>query len=349
MADEPLTSATSDAVGQRRPRRPWLRKAGFSLLGMTAVAAGLLVMEAPSSAAHWREAADAPWSADYFPNPVLTTQDGRKVRFYDDLIKGKSVAINTFFTVCTDVCPLSTAKMLELQRQFGRRVGQDIHFYSLSVDPIGDTPESMRAYAQKFGVGSGWTFLTGKPEDIQQITRRLGLGVIRATDPRESHSTTLMVGNEPSGRWMKHSSTDNPQFVAASIATFMGWPIDNPQAHQSEARHLNISNGEYLFRNGCLPCHSIGQGDGIGPDLAGVHHRRPRAWLEQFVREPDRVIASGDPVAKALVQQYKGVQMPNLDLSPEDVAEILDYVGARSDRLAAGKAPSGHAAAPRNP
>lgn len=301
---------------------------------MGAIAAALLLSESPSVAARWGAGSSAPGRADYFPNPVLTTHDGRRVRFYDDLLKGKTVAINTFFTSCSDVCPLSTAKMLELQRLFGDRVGRDIHFYSLSVDPIGDTPGSMRAYADRFGVGPGWTFLTGKPEDIQAITRRLGLGVVRETDPRESHSSTLMIGNEPTGRWMKHSSTDNPSFVAASAATFLGWPAEaSGPVPGTQARTLKIDNGEYLFRNGCLPCHSIGHGDRIGPDLLGVHARRSEDWLRRFVRTPDQVLASGDPTALALVQRYRGVTMPNLGLSEADVEDILDYVRARSARV----------------
>lgn len=333
---ETAQPADAAALPERRPLRRWpmLRPALLSVASMFVLAVLLLLIEGRFSTT--RANADSnPWDEDYFPNPELVTQDGRKVRFYDDLIKGKSVAVNTFFTVCTDVCPLSTAKMLQLQQRLGDRVGRDIHFYSLSVDPIGDTPAAMKAYAQRYGVGPGWTFLSGKPEDIRLITQRLGLGVVGATDPRESHSATLMVGHEPSGRWMKHSSTDGPDFVAASVGTFLGWPVESPRADASQARPLKITHGEFLFRNGCAACHSIGSGDGIGPDLLDVHQRRPRAWLEQFVLAPDRMIAAGDPVATALLKQYRGVQMPNLDLPPEDVADILDYIEMRSQRLAA--------------
>ena len=65
--------------------------------------------------------AGSPWGADYFPNVTLTTQDGVKVRFYDDLLKDKSVAINVIYTRCKDVCPLETAKLAQVQRLFGGR------------------------------------------------------------------------------------------------------------------------------------------------------------------------------------------------------------------------------------
>src|SRR4029077_12356074 len=107
------------------------------------------------------------WGANYFPNITLITQDGTKVRFYDDLLKGKSAAINIMYTSCKDECPLETARLVQLQRLLGDRMGKDIFFYSISIDPDHDTPEVLKAYAEKFGVGPGWTFLTGKAEDIR--------------------------------------------------------------------------------------------------------------------------------------------------------------------------------------
>ena len=117
-----------------------------------------------------------PWGADYFPNVPLTTQDGKTVRFYDDLLKGKSVAINVIFTTCTDVCPLETANLVQLTKLLGDRVGKDVRLYSISIDPKRDTPEVLKAYAEKFGAGGpGWLFLTGKAEDIKLITKKLAL------------------------------------------------------------------------------------------------------------------------------------------------------------------------------
>ncbi len=92
-----------------------------------------------------------PWGADYFPNVPLTTQDGTTVYLYDDLLKGKAVAINAIYTHCKDECPLETARMAQVQRLLGERVGKDIFFYSITIDPERDTPEVLKAYAEKFG------------------------------------------------------------------------------------------------------------------------------------------------------------------------------------------------------
>ena len=292
----------------------------LSVAGMALIAATLLYYEGAFSRSA-RSSGPLP-----FPNVELTTQHGKKVRLYDDLLKGKSVAVNTFFAGCGDVCPLGTAKMLELQKLLGDRVGKDIFFYSISIDPYHDTPESLKAYADRFNVGPGWLFLTGKEEDVQLATRALGLGTLQATAPRDNHSTTLMVGNEPSGQWMKNSAVDNPRFVAASLQTFLGWPDLLPTKAYAQAGPLQVTNGQFLFNNGCAACHTVGGGDKIGPDLLGVTERRQRAWLERFVLVPDEVLAARDPVAIELLNRYKGVRMPNLRLARDEVADILAHI-----------------------
>src|SRR5262245_65014506 len=89
------------------------------------------------------------WGVDYFPNVPLLTQDGTTVHFYDDLLKGKAVAINLIYTSCKDECPLETARLVQVQRLLGDRVGKDIFFYSISIDTKQDTPAVLKAYAEK--------------------------------------------------------------------------------------------------------------------------------------------------------------------------------------------------------
>jgi len=291
--------------------------------------AAMLVCLLEIASAH----ADTRWGADYFPNVVLTTHDGAHVRFYDDLLKGKAVAVNVIFTECGDVCPLETAKLRELQKILGERVGKDIFFYSISVDPQHDTPQVLKAYANKFNVGPGWLFLTGQPEDIKLVTKKLGLRSARDAATREGHGSFLMVGNEPTGQWMKNSSIDNPRFLAATLETFLGWQDTQPQKSYMEARPLEIGNGQFVFQNGCSACHTIGEGDKIGPDLLGVTERRQRDWLIRYILVPNEMLAAGDPVATALLKQYKGVRMPNLGLARDEVTDVLAYVAARSSLL----------------
>lgn len=268
------------------------------------------------------------WGASYFPNVALVTQDGKTVRLYDDLLKGRSVAINVVFTDCKDVCPLETAMLVRLRKILGERYGRDIVFYSISIDPQRDTPQVLKAYAAKFG--ADWTFLTGKREDILAVTRKLGLLRGRDLETRDGHSSVLVVGNEPTAQWTRNSALDNPEFLAARIGGFLGWRDSAPAKSYAEARPLQPDDGRYLFQSRCSACHSIGEGDRVGPDLLGVTARRERAWLLRYVRVPDQVLAEGDPVATALFRKYKQVRMPNIGLSSNEAFAILSYVHAET-------------------
>jgi protein SCO1 len=268
------------------------------------------------------------WGADYFPDVSLTTQDGKAVRFYEDLIKGKAVAINLIYTRCTANCPLETAKLAQVQRILGDRVGKDIFFYSITIDPEHDTPEALKAYAEKFHAGPGWLFLTGKEEDIRLVSSKLGLSSVIDRASRDGHMPTLMIGNEPTGEWMRNSAVDNPRFLATTMINFFGrWKAGRPANSYADAHRVRRpGKAEVLFRSRCSACHTIGMGDGLGPDLDGVTARRDRAWLVRYIAEPDRVLAGNDPIAVELFAKYRSVRMPNLQLSSEEVGALLRYL-----------------------
>ncbi|HEX8423448.1 MAG TPA: SCO family protein, partial [Pyrinomonadaceae bacterium] len=139
----------------------------------------------------------------HFPNVVLTTHEGRKVRFYDDLLKDKIVLINFMYVRCEGVCPGITANLAKLQKLLGNRLGRDIFMYSFTLKPEEDTPEVLRRYAEAFKVRKGWSFLTGAPADMELLRRKLGF-----TDPdpkidavKSSHIGNVRYGNEPLQLW----------------------------------------------------------------------------------------------------------------------------------------------------
>src|SRR5258705_10637397 len=78
-----------------------------------------------------------------------------------------------------------------------------------------------------------------------------------------------------------------------------------------------------------VTCKSIGGGESIAPDLLGVTARRDRAWLTRFIASPKEMRAAGDSTALALRAKYQ-VQMPNLSLSDDEVAAVIDYVAKQS-------------------
>jgi protein SCO1/2 len=259
------------------------------------------------------------------------------MRLYEDLLKGKAVAINVIYTSCTDECPLETARMAEVQRQLGAHAGKDVLFYSISIDPEHDTPQVLKAYAEKFNVGPGWLFLTGKKEDIKLVTKKLGLSRNSDALNRDGHASSLMLGNEPQGQWMRNSAVDNPSFLAATMRSFFGWKDDAPAASYANAQALDVNRAQFTFQSRCAACHTIGGGDRVGPDLMGVTGRRDRRWLGRYLQEPEKVLAEGDPTAKELFDKYKQVRMPNLKLGEEDVEVLLSYIDKTGREKASAK------------
>lgn len=279
--------------------------------------------------------ADGPDNS-HFPNVELITQDGKRVHFYDDLIKGKIVAIVLIYTSCQYSCPLETARLAQVQKKLGDRVGKDIFFYSISIDPDHDTPEVLKAYMEKFHVGSGWTFLTGKKEDIEFLSKRLGLW----DDPSvnaDGHLARLLIGNEATGQWIRGSAADNPSFQARMIGDFLDnfkhiQSPDKGTENQTAANGgpLKFDRGQYLFGRDCIACHTIGHGDSIGPDLLGVTRTRDRQWLVRMVQKPNDLINEGDPRATALLKKFNNLTMPNVAVGDTELELLFGYIEAQT-------------------
>jgi protein SCO1/2 len=157
---------------------------------------------------------------EHLANIELTTHEGRSVRFYDDLVKGKVVAINFMFTTCVDKCPLATENLIAVQKALGERMGRDVTLLSISLDAQHDTPEVLRQYARIHGAGGpGWYFLTGRRADIEVLRRKLGayeLDPVLDAD-RAQHAGIVILGNEPQGRWRAISALSKPVRIRQAI------------------------------------------------------------------------------------------------------------------------------------
>ncbi|MBS0400103.1 MAG: c-type cytochrome [Proteobacteria bacterium] len=103
----------------------------------------------------------------------------------------------------------------------------------------------------------------------------------------------------------------------------------------------SAATGKALFEQRCTACHTIGGGVRVGPDLAGVTQRVSEDWMVRFIMEPDKVIASKDPTAMALVKQFNQIQMPNLGVTQDEARAIIAHL-----RSAAATAPAEPAPAP---
>jgi protein SCO1/2 len=135
----------------------------------------------------------------YFTDVLLLNQDGKEMRLYSDLIRGKTVIIIPFFTSCTGACPVMNQNLAKIQDWLGDRLGKDAYMISISVDPATDTVPKLQEYARKFGARQGWYFLSGKRENVEFALKKLGNYV----ETRENHNNIMIVGNEKTGLWKK--------------------------------------------------------------------------------------------------------------------------------------------------
>jgi protein SCO1/2 len=164
----------------------------------------------------------------YFPNLVLTTHEGKKVKFYDDLVKDKIVVFNMFYAKCEGICSPVTRNLARVQNLLGNRVGKDIFFYSFSLKPKEDTVSALAHYAEMHKVKPGWLFLTGSPDDMELLRRKLGF-----VDPdpevdkdTSNHIGVLKYGNEPLQRWGGCPGMQAPDAIAEAIS-WVDWPKDS--------------------------------------------------------------------------------------------------------------------------
>src|ERR1700756_3916166 len=121
------------------------------------------------------------------PEFALTSQEGAPVKLAD--YRGKVVAVTFIFTLCVDTCPVLTPMMSFVQDQLGNDFGEKIAFVSITVDPERDTPEVLKDYAQAFGANlNGWSFLTGAPAAIREVTQRYGVFASKNDDGSVDHT-----------------------------------------------------------------------------------------------------------------------------------------------------------------
>lgn len=139
-----------------------------------------------------------------FANIWLTTQHGKRVRFYDDLVKDKVVIINMMYTTCVALCPFYQVQLTKLYELLGRWMGKEIVMLSITIDPEVDRPAVLKRYWKAFGAQPGWLFLTGKFADIERLRRDLG---VYDLDPvidadKTQHAGILTIGNDRTDRWL---------------------------------------------------------------------------------------------------------------------------------------------------
>jgi protein SCO1/2 len=144
------------------------------------------------------------------PDTPVLDQNGKRLNFYTDLVKDKTVAINFIFTTCTAICPPLTATFRRVQMDLGEHAGRDVRLISISVDPTTDVPERLQAFAAKFKAGPGWTFVTGDKSEVDALLKALGA----ATADKNDHTPMVLIGNERAGYWTRVYGLSPPSTIA---------------------------------------------------------------------------------------------------------------------------------------
>lgn len=226
----PLVLLGDDRAGR------WTRAYGLAapakmveiLDGLAAPAAAAAPAEPAAPAGSPRPAAPDGPAHRYFTDVELTDQDGRPQRLYSDLLAGRTVVIDVFFSECTGSCPMVGATLAKLQTALGDRLGRDLYLLSISVDPRTDTPARLKEYAARFNARPGWYFLTGSKENVDLALHKLGQYV----EQRDAHSNILLVGNERTGLWKKVFGLAKPE----EIVTLVNGVLDDRGAPPAAGR-----------------------------------------------------------------------------------------------------------------
>jgi cytochrome oxidase Cu insertion factor (SCO1/SenC/PrrC family) len=173
-----------------------------------------------------------PTKIPMIPDVEVLDQEGNTLHFYSDLIKGKNVAINFIFTNCTTICPPLAATFARVQKEMGDKVGRDIHFISISVDPLTDTPERLKAWGAKFKAGAGWTFVTGNKQEMDKLLNALGASVSR----REDHTPSVIIGNDLKGVWTRTYGLARISQMVGLIENVIEGKLDDTQTAKEPAK-----------------------------------------------------------------------------------------------------------------
>jgi protein SCO1/2 len=147
-------------------------------------------------------------------NRKVLDQDGRDMEFVTDAIGDHIVVMDFVYTTCTTICPVLSALFTQVQAKLGSDVvGGDVRLISVSVDPIRDTPQRLKAYSAKHRAGEGWFWLTGAKPDVDDVLT--GLGAYTANF--EDHPTMVLIGDARTGEWKRLFGFPNPDRIVRIV------------------------------------------------------------------------------------------------------------------------------------
>jgi protein SCO1/2 len=154
------------------------------------------------------------------PEFSLITQDNRPLHLAD--LKGKVLLVGFIFTTCNGTCPATTHRMAQVQQELKQRGltrGDQVRLLSISLDPVRDTPEVLRAYMRLYDLdASNWSFLTGSPEQVAKTLAAWGMWARPAANGQLDHpSRVFLVERRGQIREIYNLSFLKPAWVAEDV------------------------------------------------------------------------------------------------------------------------------------
>ena len=140
---------------------------------------------------------------------LLVDRNGNEVQLVGDVIGDRIVVMDFVYTTCTTVCPVLSALFSQVQNRLGDDLGEDVVLVSLTVDPVRDTPQRLKAYAAKHRAGPEWRWLTGPKTTVEDVL--IGVGAYSVNF--EDHPSMVLVGDVHTGKWHRLFGFPSPDRI----------------------------------------------------------------------------------------------------------------------------------------
>jgi protein SCO1 len=277
----------------------------------------------PASAHRSGRSPDAPLPV-LWPVPAyrLVDQDGR-TRTPEEL-RGSVWIADFIFTSCKSICPVLSAKMVQVQRAIP---DPRLKFVSFSVDPERDTPEALRAYAKRWAPDeTRWTLLANTPASLAELSKGMKTFVERQPDPDATVHTSELFLIDGKGNVRGLYPTDGDSFDelvpdARRLLTDLGGT-----SAAADTRAAGTEDGAALYRRfGCAGCHDV---PAIAPSLAGLAGRtvmladgRTTTATPEYLRE-----SILDPGAKVVATYPPSMPGYRGQLGEAQLGALVQYI-----------------------